>query len=85
MPVSSNLNLSLPATPLADDPKLNGELQLIYNAFHILVQTLNDSGIPSGGSSPVADILDIAHGGTGTNIPGNVDAQYVLLGRIFGE
>jgi hypothetical protein len=65
MSISSNLNLGLPAYPLADDPKLVSELAIVYNALHVLQQVLNDAGIPSGGSSPAPSALDVAHGGTG--------------------
>lgn len=65
MSITSNLNIGLPAAPLADDPNLNGELQIIYNALRIMAQALNDAGIPSGGATPSPSVLDVANGGTG--------------------
>jgi hypothetical protein len=67
MSITSSLNIGLPAAPLADDPTLNGELQVIYNALRIMAQALNDAGIPSGGATPSPTLLDVANGGTGAS------------------
>lgn len=65
MTITSGLNSGLPAAPLADDPVLNGELQIIYNTLRNIIQALNDAGIPSGGITPSATILPVVNGGTG--------------------
>lgn len=57
MTIDSALNIGLPLTPLADDPRLVGELQIVYNALHILQQALNDVGIPYGGTSTVNGVM----------------------------
>ena len=65
MTITSGLNSGLPAAPLATDPVLNGELQIIYNTLRNIIQALNDAGIPSGGITPSATILPVVNGGTG--------------------
>lgn len=46
MSSNSGINTGLPAAPLAEDPKLVGELQIIYNAINILLQAMTDAGMP---------------------------------------
>ena len=75
MTITSGLDLGLPASPLAEDPKLNAELQIVYNALHNIVQAMNDAGIPAGGISPNPTVQDVSHGGTGV-----ATATGVLIG-----
>lgn len=48
MTIDSALNIGLPAVPLTDNKELAGELQIIYNALHIIQQAMTDGGIVGG-------------------------------------
>jgi hypothetical protein len=65
MTISSPIDLGLPVAPLSDDPSLNGELTIIYNALKKLQQVLSDAGINPGGGGSTTSIYDVEHGGTG--------------------
>ena len=67
MSIDSALNLNLPVVPLTANKELAGELQIVYNALNIILQALNDAGIPSGGSTPAPGTLAVVNGGTGVN------------------
>jgi hypothetical protein len=88
MTMSSAINTGLPAVPLADDPVLNSELTVVYNAIRIIQQTLDENGItPASGSTTV--VADVAHGGTGVDtitgiVKGNGTAPFTAITNSAG-